>query len=62
MMAYFFGRACPRAENCRNTSDEIVTVCPNITCPTSMVTFLAALTASANRGAADEKPSIPSLP
>ena len=30
------------------TSYEIVTFCPNITCPTSMVTVLAALTASAS--------------
>ncbi len=44
------------------TSQETVTVWPNITWPTSMVTFGVLLTASASCAAAEEKPRLPSLP
>ena len=62
MMTDFRGCACARPLNWRIKSHEIVTVCPNITCPTSAVTFGFALTASARRGAAEEKPRAPSVP
>jgi len=52
--------AVATALNCRSTSEEIVTVCRNMTWPTSTVTFGAALTAAARAAAPDEKPCPPS--
>ena len=61
-MTVFFGLAVPRAENCRITSEEMVTVWPNITWPMSMVTSGVALTSSASRAAAEENLRLPSVP
>ena len=61
-MTHLRGLACRRALNWRSTSDEMVTVWPNMTCPTSMVTLFAAFTASASWAAAEEKPRGPCLP
>jgi len=58
----FLGLAVPTALNCRSTSEEMVTVCRNMTWPTSTVTFGAALTAAARAAAPDEKPCPPSSP
>lgn len=48
--------------NWRSTSDDTVTVCPNMTCPISMVISFVVFTNSASRDAADENLRLPSTP